>query len=55
LGRNVITENMTIVNCMVSGFEVGTLIRRHDEAESKWQWQRTAQVRPPRPMADSGM
>jgi len=26
LGRNVITENMTIVNCMVSGFEVGTLI-----------------------------
>lgn len=26
LGRNVITENMTIVNCMVSGFEIGTLI-----------------------------
>jgi polygalacturonase len=26
LGRNVITENMTIVNCMVSGFEVGTLL-----------------------------
>ena len=26
LGRNVITENMTIVNCMVSGFEVGSLI-----------------------------
>jgi polygalacturonase len=26
LGRNVICENMTIVNCMVSGFEVGTLI-----------------------------
>ena len=26
LGRNVITENMTIVNCMVSGFAVGTLL-----------------------------
>lgn len=26
LGRNVITENMTIVNCMVSGFECGTLL-----------------------------
>jgi polygalacturonase len=26
LGRNVITENMTIVNCMVSGFEVGSLL-----------------------------
>jgi polygalacturonase len=26
LGRNVITENLTIVNCMVSGFEVGTLL-----------------------------
>src|ERR1700742_297898 len=26
LGRNVITENMTIVNCMMSGFEVGSLI-----------------------------
>src|SRR6202000_661319 len=26
LGRNVITENMTIVNCTVSGFEVGTLL-----------------------------
>ncbi len=26
LGTNVITENMTIVNCMVSGFEVGTLL-----------------------------
>jgi polygalacturonase len=26
LGTNVICENMTFVNCMVSGFEVGTLI-----------------------------
>jgi polygalacturonase len=26
LGRNVITENMTIVNCMVSGFECGSLL-----------------------------
>lgn len=26
LGTNVITENMTIVNCMVSGFQVGTLL-----------------------------
>ncbi|HWD92036.1 MAG TPA: glycoside hydrolase family 28 protein [Verrucomicrobiae bacterium] len=26
LGRNVITENMTIVNCMMSGFEVGSLL-----------------------------
>jgi polygalacturonase len=26
LGRNVICENMTFVNCMVSGFEVGTLL-----------------------------
>jgi polygalacturonase len=26
LGRNVITENMTIVNCQVSGFVVGTLL-----------------------------
>jgi polygalacturonase len=26
LGRNVITENLTIVNCQVSGFEEGTLI-----------------------------
>ncbi|HEX4263615.1 MAG TPA: glycoside hydrolase family 28 protein [Verrucomicrobiae bacterium] len=26
LGRNVITENMTIVNCMMSGFEIGSLI-----------------------------
>lgn len=26
LGRNIITENMTIMNCMVSGFEVGTLL-----------------------------
>lgn len=26
LGTNVITENMTIVNCMVSGFECGTLL-----------------------------
>jgi len=26
LGTNVICENMTIVNCMVSGFEVGTLL-----------------------------
>jgi polygalacturonase len=26
LGRKVITENLTIVNCQVSGFEVGTLL-----------------------------
>lgn len=26
LGTNVITENMTIVNCQVSGFEMGTLL-----------------------------
>jgi polygalacturonase len=26
LGRNVITENLTIVNCQVSGFEMGTLL-----------------------------
>jgi polygalacturonase len=26
LGRNVITENLTIVNCMVSGFKEGTLL-----------------------------
>lgn len=26
LGTNFITENMTIVNCMVSGFKVGTLL-----------------------------
>jgi polygalacturonase len=26
LGRNVITENLTIVNCQVSGFEEGTLL-----------------------------
>ena len=26
LGRNVITENMTIVNCQVSGFREGTLV-----------------------------
>lgn len=26
LGRKVITENMTITNCMVSGFQVGTLL-----------------------------
>ena len=26
LGRRVITENLTIVNCQVSGFEVGTLL-----------------------------
>lgn len=26
LGKNVITENLTIVNCQVSGFEVGTLL-----------------------------
>lgn len=26
LGRNVITENMTIVNCQVSAFEMGTLL-----------------------------
>jgi polygalacturonase len=26
LGHNVITENLTIVNCMVSGFEVGSLL-----------------------------
>jgi polygalacturonase len=26
LGRNVITENLTIMNCQVSGFEVGTLL-----------------------------
>jgi len=26
LGTNVITENLTIVNCQVSGFEVGTLL-----------------------------
>jgi polygalacturonase len=26
LGRNVITENMTITNCQVSGFEEGTLL-----------------------------
>ncbi len=26
LGTNVVTENMTIVNCQVSGFEVGTLL-----------------------------
>lgn len=26
LGKNVITENMTIVNCQVSGFEMGTLL-----------------------------
>jgi polygalacturonase len=26
LGRNVITENMTIVNCLVSGFQEGTLL-----------------------------
>jgi polygalacturonase len=26
LGSNVITENLTIVNCQVSGFEVGTLL-----------------------------
>jgi len=26
LGRNVITENMTIMNCVLSGFEVGTLL-----------------------------
>jgi polygalacturonase len=26
LGRNVITENLTIINCQVSGFEEGTLL-----------------------------
>jgi Right handed beta helix region len=26
LGRNVITENLTIVNCQVSGFQMGTLL-----------------------------
>jgi hypothetical protein len=26
LGRNVITENLTIINCQVSGFEEGTLV-----------------------------
>jgi hypothetical protein len=26
LGKNVITENLTIVNCQVSGFEMGTLL-----------------------------
>ena len=26
LGRNVITENLTIVNCQVSGFQEGTLL-----------------------------
>ena len=26
LGRNVVTENLTIVNCMVSGFREGTLL-----------------------------
>lgn len=26
LGRNVVTENLTIVNCQVSGFEEGTLL-----------------------------
>jgi len=26
LGRNIITENITIVNCMVSGFEIGSLL-----------------------------
>ena len=41
LGRNVITENLTIVNCMVSGFKEGSLL----DGTMKPRGQRPHQVR----------